>query len=462
MTVLMKKGEIQELILNGPVRMSFTVNSRRLLVDGYAPVQSQIASDLTTVTDGSWDYPSLDGSQQMVINIDDKRGRTVVPKFFINRKLNSSELSAALQKYNLQTEIVAPPAQEGQDSPATYYIRNIEIRLFDFGYGVVNITGQIKANRDLTGKEVDDAGTRIGQEVHNFNPLFGDTFQAVLNIMPGKYVEQDIARQAAFHATPEALAMRPRQENNKILWVHRVYMMKANTKEQYEILKETSKSLIPCANTDDVWDASLSEDMAVYPGVGNSVCAYNTATVSEHDAHLLPRVIAAQQMYFAKAEEYDYALFFFNNDLLISRETRTQAELEKLSDFVVEFQSRITLFKAVFEDYDNHLEPQSLKIWKMLFDSWDTLDRFRGVDNKLNALERIYDRVMQDIRNLQGKNLNMFVLLFTILSMLSVVVDTVDFTQGGELQSPAVARVALLTLMALILLIVGGRAVRKN
>ena len=116
---------------------------------------------------------------------------------------------------------------------------------------------------------------------------------------------------------------------------------------------------------------------------------------------------------------------------------------------IVDFQSQISFFRAVYDDYDNYLDPQSLKIWHEVEECWQTRDRLEGLDTKMLQTEKIYDRIMRDLGNLHNKRLTMFVLIFTVLSMLSVIVDTVDFTQGGELSPPSMLRLALLGMMAL-------------
>ncbi len=56
--------------------------------------------------------------------------------------------------------------------------------------------------------------------------------------------------------------------------------------------------------------------------------------------------------------------------------------------------------------------------------------RFDNLNTKLELVEKIYNRVRENLNHLQSKRLGLFMLAFTLISTLSVIVDTVDFTQG--------------------------------
>jgi hypothetical protein len=58
--------------------------------------------------------------------------------------------------------------------------------------------------------------------------------------------------------------------------------------------------------------------------------------------------------------------------------------------------------------------------------------------------------------------LGTFVLAFTLISTLSVIVDTVDFTQGGELTSPSLLRIGVLLAMAGVVLFLAIRLMKAR
>ena len=77
-------------------------------------------------------------------------------------------------------------------------------------------------------------------------------------------------------------------------------------------------------------------------------------------------------------------------------------------------------------------------------------------------IDKIYRRIMESLSHLYDKRLGTFVLAFTLISTLSVIVDTVDFTQGGELTSPSLLRIGVLLAMAAIVLFLAIRLMKAR
>lgn len=465
MTLFLKKGESHEVILNGPIRTGIEIDSRLLLVKGYATTQENLRSELTERLHGLWNYPSVEGrANGMAVDIDDKRGRTVIPKFFMSRILQADVLVSVLNQHNLPLELHSPYDPEKEQGPAaTYIITKAEIRMYDFGYGAVMFYGQLRANRDISLQEFRSAGEQVGSQLNDYGRLYDETFDALSNLIPPESRLVDITKEVSSETTPEALSMRPRQGMGRLLWVHRVFLIKCRTPEEFDQQKEACKLLVYSATATNMPDLALTPGLSFYGGDGNSAAIYDATRVPMKEVMLLPRIIQAHNVYFSKAEEYDYALFYFNNDLSLMRDISITSGkmLEERSRHVIEFKSQITFFRSLYTDYDNHLEPQSRAIWFGLAEAWHTDDRFNGIEAKLTSLEKIYDRMVQELNGIQNKKLNAFVLVFTLLSMLSVAVDTIDFTQGDSLQAPALARLGILLLMALVMLVVAGRLVRR-
>lgn len=463
--MFIKKGESYEVLLNGPLRTGIEIDSRLLLVRGYASMQETLRSELTERLHGLWNYPSVEGrANGMAVDIDDKRGRTVIPKFFMSRILQDDVLVTALNAHGLPLEIHSPFDPEKEQIPAaTYIITKIEIRQYDFGCGCVTFDGRLRANRDLSLEEFRSAAEQVGSFLNDYGSLCDETFSALGNLIPPESRLVDITKEVSSQTTPEALAMRPRQGIGRLLWVHRVFLIKCRSAEEFERQREDCKLLVYSAAASEIRDMALTPGLAFYGGDGNSAAVYDSARVPIKEVLLLPRIVQVHNVYFSKAEEYDYALFYFNNDLSLMRDISITSGrmLEERSRHVIEFKSQIMFFRSIYTDYDNHLEPQSRTLWFGLAEAWRTDDRFTGIETKLVALEKIYDRMVQELNGIQGKKLNAFVLIFTLLSMLSVAVDTIDFTQGDSLQTPAFARLGILVLMALIMLIVAGRVVRR-
>jgi hypothetical protein len=72
------------------------------------------------------------------------------------------------------------------------------------------------------------------------------------------------------------------------------------------------------------------------------------------------------------------------------------------------------------------------------------------MNTKLELVEKIYNRIRENLNHLQNKRIGTFMLAFTLISTLSVIVDTVDFTQGADLKYPSIIRIAVLVMLLLV------------
>jgi hypothetical protein len=77
-------------------------------------------------------------------------------------------------------------------------------------------------------------------------------------------------------------------------------------------------------------------------------------------------------------------------------------------------------------------------------------------------IDKIYRRIMESLSHLYDKRLGTFVLAFTLISTLSVIVDTVDFTQGGDLGPPSTLRLLVLGAMGAMVLFLAVRLLRTR
>lgn len=442
MTAYLGSGGRRDMTFNGPMRSGLVIDSRALLAKGYVAYQQEFAAAMAG-GQGHW-YTPAHGARgnKMKIDADTRRGNTIIPGYFAGRVLEEKDLSDVLAALNL-------PQTLRHENDCVFHIHAIDIRLYDMGYGSATFVGEIEALRDLTMDEYRVAAEKASSLLSAYRPLFQATFEAAAGKLSSEYTLASFygSGKNAYWANSSIF-----QGIGDLFWVHRVFHVPCA--DDYEMQKHSSKQLIFSEQAHLIEDASVIPHLSVYPGNGNSAEVYDTGAVQPKQLGTLLSMVRAQNIFYVAAEDIDRDLFYLSNELDRQKHSQDMKLLERQSEIIVEYQSKVTLFKAVYDDFDNSLDPQGLKIWHALEKAWHTRDRFDNLNTKLELVEKIYDRIRENLNHLQNKKLGLFMLAFTLISTLSVIVDTVDFTtQGDSLQAPSIIRIGvLLATLALVVI----------
>ena len=438
MTIFLPKQQRRDMTFNGPMRSGLVIDSRALLAKGYAAYQQEFVAGMAG---GHWYTPTqgLRGNK-MKIDADTRRGNTIIPGYFAGRTLEDKELAAALAAHQL-------PQALQHENDCLFHIHAIDIRLYDMGYGSVTFEGEIEALRDLTMDEFRVAAEKASSLLSSYRPLYVETFERAAGKLLPEYTLASFygSRKNSYWSNSSIF-----QGIGDLFWVHRVFHVACSDGDELE--KQAAKQLIFSEQAHLIEDASVIPGLSVYPGNGNSAEVYDAAAIQPKQLGTLLSMVRAQNIFYVAAEDIDRDLFFLSNELDRQKHSQDMKLLERQSEIIVEYQSKVTLFKAVYDDFDNSLDPQGLKIWHALEKAWHTRDRFDNLNTKLELVEKIYNRIRENLNHLQNKKLGLFMLAFTLISTLSVIVDTVDFTtQGDSLQAPSILRIGvLLATLALV------------
>lgn len=448
------------MVFNGPMRSGLVLDTRSLLTQGYGPFQTKLLATLREIFSGEWFVPDAPLRQSgMKIDVDTRRGATLIPEFFIGRRLENDVLQDVLHEYALPAEI-APQTERGQEPDGVFHLRRLDVHMYDLGYGSAIFDGEVTAARDLTLLEFRDLCEKISSGMNTYVPLFYGMFEKVATAIPADLAlfnfhdgreKEDFWRQVSFG-----------HDIGTLFWVHRVFTIACDDAAGFKDARTAARCLVYSAQPEALEDSSITDGLTVYAGSGNSAVVYDSARVKETDADVLGSMVRIQNVFYVTAEDIDRDLFYLSNELDRRKHTQDMRLLERQSRIIVEYQSKISLFNAIYDDFDNHLDPQSLKIWHALEQAWATRDRFRNLADKLDMIDKIYRRIMESLSHLYDKRLGTFVLAFTLISTLSVIVDTVDFTQGGELTSPSLLRIGVLLAMAGVVLFLAIRLMKAR
>ncbi|MBW7910516.1 MAG: hypothetical protein H3C49_04460, partial [Alphaproteobacteria bacterium] len=299
---------------------------------------------------------------------------------------------------------------------------------------------------------------RISSLLNGYRGLFSGMFEKVAKAVPANLLlfnfhdgqqKEEFWRRVSFG-----------HDIGTLFWVHRVFTVACANENEFGAQSAACRALVYSEQAEKLEDVSIAPGLSVYPGNGNSAVVYTPAQTAGAD--VLTAMIRVQNVFYVTAEDIDRDLFYLANELDRRKHTQDMRLLERQSRIIVEYQSKISLFNAVYDDFDNHLDPQSLRVWHALESAWATRDRFRNLTTKLDMIDKIYHRIMESLSHLYDKRLGTFVLAFTLISTLSVIVDTVDFTQGGDLQAPSVLRLSVLFAMAAVVLFLAIRLMKSR
>ena len=446
--IFLTKHQKRDMAYNGPMRSGLVIDSRTLLSKGYEAYQNELLGVLNPAGSGEWYGPHMQHrDNKMQIDVDTRRGRTIIPGYFIGRQLSGEALASLLRQNHL------PASVQDDQGRAIFHLASLDIRLYDMGYGSVTFKGEIEGLKDLDVDQYREAAEKISSHFTEFRAVFTGTFAHVAHTVKKEYIALNYHGNAPVSAYWRASNLG--QGIGDLFWVHRLFAVACDNHQQFTRKKELCKSLVYSEHAAMLEDASINTHMAVYPGNGNSAVIYEKDKVRPVDVTVLSSMVRAQNIFYVTAEDVDRDMFYLANELDRTKHSRDMKLLETQSDIIVDYQSKVTFFKGVYDDYDNSLDPQGLKIWHALEKAWATRDRFDNMNAKLELVEKIYSRIRENLNHLQNKRMGIFMLAFTIINTLQAITDAVEFTQGGGLQSPSTIRMIVLIVMTMFVTVFG-------
>ncbi len=479
MTVFLKKGQAQAISFNGTIRTGLFLESRKFLIEGYKEFQREFINTLAIASAGIWGASNLANySNGAEIIKDTIRGEPIIPSYFINRILKDNFLLRLLEEFHLSPRISASSlednfftsdedsekkSKENSISPATFLISTIEIRMNDFGYGSVIFTGAIRANQDLCITEFKELGANIAKRLNDYHPVFMDTFRTVWDNAP-KEILSNAAFVSNFKDNDLQKYYRGRDKSiGYMINVMRVFEVACSNSEEFE---EAKKNYIPLLFSQDkkyITDASIDPNMAIYTGHGNYIVIYNEQKISHWQRSLLARVLRVIDVFYSMFEEITENLIYLNSSVSLDDRNPDPKELEEKARILIEYRARSEFFRSVYDDYDNHTDPQSLKIWRTIEQNWETEDRIYALKNQLSLTKNIHDRLMSDLNYIHTKKISKFAMVFMVLGTLAIILNLIDFTQNTEeFTAPNALRLLLVLTIGLIIAMFTTRIVKKS
>ncbi len=435
---------------NGPFRTGFLLDNRKLVLEGYGALNTALGEGLTKRLRGRVrvDEP-FQRASGLKMDVDTRRGVTILPQYLVEWELTGDDLAAELAELPLEETL------------KVLMIDRIVIRLHEFGLGAIMVDGSTpQAASSLLLRESVEA---ISSRLAPLNTLIARLVKEALTLTPRDVV---LSRHADLLASREQDGRDERSFGKcAALWIHRVFRREAADAAEFAKWAGEAGDFVFRTRPEPVPDLSIQKGLLIHVGIGNSIIIH--LPERRADAMTVCRVIRAQNVYWAKAADYDADLFFFMNKLSAKAREKDRAlerinHLERLSSDIVDLLEGVTLFKTRMEDYRYHLDPQSQLVWRELSECWGTESRFQAIDNKLSAMERLYDRTRSKLQSLYDGQLNVLVFAFTLAGVLSVFTDVLNFVQGDGLRLPDFFRLGALIAMAVLMLFIVVRLLSRR
>lgn len=425
MSCLLPAGERVELSFNGPFVGGIRLNTRNMLSEeylskGYERAQDRVLRRLRRLSDSEWRTPSRpERSNDLVYDVDTYEGKTLLPPYFLAARSDSVGSLKQLLDENREAELEALG-----NRLASFSFEPPEVRFHDFGTGVLVIDAALTATSDLDAPQlreiVETASSRLATLV---NPLVvrrrREFHEAVPNdeliwrrgVSAGRQAEQQL-------------------DDTPVQWLHRLYLLDCSDRESLDGVRNQCRSLVPKSRPEGVTDCAIAEETAVFPSIGSSaaVCVGDQCASA---FRALKHVVELQNAYWAGAFTIDSQLFHHISEL--GRRNKGEAgvgELEAVYDDILEIHEQNTLFRSQLFNHVCHMSPQETLIWNELADAWQLTPLLDSVKEKLDTLRDLSERLIQQMSRQYDKKLNLLVLLFTLLSVATVLMDVIKFLQG--------------------------------
>ena len=432
---------------NGPIRTNINLDTRLLLSDHALNVADELKNSLIALHPNWYFFSRPTGAFE--INVDTRRERIVKPAFIAATRFSDDELEG-FQNLIFATGV----GQMGVLNQNLARIESVSLRFYHFGYASFWMEVSVPQCPDgVTLGLVREEVERLSREevIRRFQEPFDERVDQFRRAVMGIEGRSDFNFVKGFNETTPAAVPR---------WVHRTYCLNFETRENLENAQQYIEDLIYTSSGSDLEDAFPRPDMSIYVASGNSAML-SVGTESIDAWRNLNEVVEFQNSYFAKADDLDEQLMRLINQISLDKERasgsrRAMKDIDAHAVEIVDSREEVLIFRNDVDDYEGHLDPDARKIWSGLWSQWETGKKFDHIEKQVDIMGGLYDRIVTLLNQNQTNRLNSLVLVFTLLSGVSVVVDTCSFTQQTPLSPTSFAfsnTVLVLIMIALLALV---------
>jgi hypothetical protein len=363
----------QRIVLNGPFPTGFTLDTQSLAHDGYERAQETALADLGE----KWTRPGGRDPGRMEFDVDNYGGKPLVPLYFLEQ----------------QPDAIAP-------------LEKLEIKVFDFGVGVLTVACTLELEEPVTYAQFAERVEAFSRELP---ALVKDAITAANRQI------YEVAREQGWLLEGE------RPAEGRLLWAHRIYQVQAPASELERATEEARDLLLSMSH--DAVKPVTCRGMNFLAGVGSSVAVHAPGS----DPRALQHAIELQNAYWAAGSALDRTLFQRLTALSVETRGCSMEVLEARAMEIVSLFEQVRLFRTILNSLRGALSPMQAAAWGALSEAWRLEDLLSAVDDKLDTLQTLYGRLRDEAAAERDSRINRGIVVFTAISLIGTLMAAYEF-----------------------------------
>ncbi len=419
-------GEVEEVVFSGPMASGINVDMRRVLMDGFTGWAERWTRGVSGVgRRGSPRGPVAHKSGMLfVVDEIDAAG---VPDHLAVAVLDRSDNSLSETERALFGDL--------DELLECMTARRIELRLYYFGIATLQIScvwlPGARADAETAMTSVRDAAARLGESAELFGWSSAMLEAAFLQIDP-QFLGADRDHTAEGVWKPEPAG--------RCMWFHVIPALVVRGEEAP--LLPTAKAVGPVHDKSIFVYSKGGKEALVAPNIGVSPVVSRDATPEEL-LNAFAEVVTRLNAYWAGTYRIGRQATRELVDLAALRSHRRTRAIRSRSLDLLDMHDSVVLFRSLFADEVLRLPPLGHELWVRLADRWNLDSMLADVEERQVALGVMGDRFLNRVQDDQTVKLNQIVLVLTLINAVGIAATLIDFSQGGALHAPEVARLAL-------------------
>lgn len=439
---------------NAPFYTGFTLDTQGLLarelvsdrpelrMGTYELHQAAVLESL----DDSWHAFSEAREGRQEFDVDNYSGRPVPPFYFLQRKL------AALLDDDAN-EFVSQELEAG--------VKAVDIKVFDFGVGVITVDVRLRTRAALHWSDLKQAVegmARSGSFDERVRATVRSSLEEVFESIPRAWLLSEIGM--------DGRPREPKVSNGQALWTHRIFQIPVEEPVALSAAGHSAwRHLLPDMPEEELNHVACG-DMLFIPEKGSSVALHRPGTSPKALLH----TIELQNAFWAAAANLDRTLLRRVAALSYDSRNCDFHTLEARNFEIVEFYERVRVFRMVLRSLVGVLSPLQYSTWMAVAEAWKTDGQLQAVDDKLDALSELHRQLLEDAAQRRNARLNNGVFIFTSFSLAQTLFAAIAFgfiNSNGDLTiSKSVAIALTVTIGCVSLMVAGlllrGERIRRN
>jgi hypothetical protein len=407
----------QQIQFNGPFYTGFKIPTVELIAEGYKETQDRVLKSIKDSGSASLKGWEIEGEEQAEAQKpfwsahSGYAGKPIVSISFLQKVLSKSE------------------HQEIEVSGHRFIPERVVLFFHDYGTGVITFDGNIHVDGALTFEEYRKVLDELEYELCD---KYKKIIKKYCAFLEKKLVSCKISiTKPLQHSGKLEEQLETLTKLREILWLHHLCIFSINEKisaktvAPYRVFLQTTKTGPPK-------NLSPTPDVKYYtPGWIKSLMIYGKGADKEFD---FTRILALAQYHWASTALMDYVLLIEQNDFAArARKHRNIRQMKKDIQYLRRLDEEIYAFQMLKKNAVINLSAEGIRLYKTITEIWLQEELSIDLKEKISRLQRIYGEHIDYLKEHRSKTLERFIKIFTLLSIIPIIFEIIQFIQSGTL-----------------------------